>query len=351
MKKILALVLAVAMLSTVAFAGTFAWNGHANPGDTLKLGASAFAGTTAAAGSDPLANGMDNYDFTSDNFAVTAKWKKGADLVESVKFDDVKVKITLKDSTSLTVDTNKAPNVVLDKITVKAKKSIKKWDAATNKEVFVMRSGNTYEYKNADATKQLWVGYDVTSGAADVEVDDVTTLVAGDFTKVVKNKTAGRDVNVQWNTALYSADQFSLEGKVYVGDKIFFDFDKEYSDAAKDLAKKNEDATIDYTKITLDGLSASHKIVLSAEKDAKVYKLVDGKLAPSGLTWNEDEYGFVGKIRSTTEYVVSDIELKGVTTGGSETSNPDTGANDVVGIAAALAVVSLVAAGAVSLKK
>ena len=34
-----------------------------------------------------------------------------------------------------------------------------------------------------------------------------------------------------------------------------------------------------------------------------------------------------------------------------ETKNPDTGANDVVGVAAALAVVSLVAAGAVSLKK
>jgi len=33
------------------------------------------------------------------------------------------------------------------------------------------------------------------------------------------------------------------------------------------------------------------------------------------------------------------------------TKNPDTGANDVVGIAAALAVTSLVAAAAISIKK
>ena len=43
-----------------------------------------------------------------------------------------------------------------------------------------------------------------------------------------------------------------------------------------------------------------------------------------------------------------DVEI---VAGAEETKNPDTGANDVVGVAAALAVVSLVAAGAVSLKK
>ena len=46
--------------------------------------------------------------------------------------------------------------------------------------------------------------------------------------------------------------------------------------------------------------------------------------------------------------IVTDVEIAAA---GADTKNPDTGANDVVGVAAALAVVSLVAAGAVSLKK
>jgi len=46
--------------------------------------------------------------------------------------------------------------------------------------------------------------------------------------------------------------------------------------------------------------------------------------------------------------IVTDVEI---VLADETTKNPDTGANDVVGVAAALAVVSLIAAGAVSLKK
>ena len=350
MKKILALVLAVAMLSTVAFAANqtaeFKWGNVDSvvPGSDLTIGASNFfMKESTKTPLDGVDVEMPNYEFTGDNFTVTAKWKKGADLVKSVAFDDVEVKITLKDSTSLIapVKGKKAANVVLDTITVKAKRTIKSGSD------YQMKAGNTYIFTPDNA--EVFVGY----APIEKEIDDAAIL-EGKLVKVLANgKLGGKgDVNKQVETVSYEAGtNFMLEGKVYVGDKIFFKSTTKYSDAAKELAKANEDATIEYTKITLDGLSASHKIVLSAEKDQKVYKLVDGKLAPSGLTWNEDEYGFVGKIRSTTEYVVSDIELKGVTTGGSETTNPDTGANDVVGIAAALAVVSLVAAGAVSLKK
>ena len=59
-------------------------------------------------------------------------------------------------------------------------------------------------------------------------------------------------------------------------------------------------------------------------------------------------------IKTPTTYVISDVELVAAAADSAadhETKNPDTGANDVVGVAAALAVVSLLAAGAVSLKK
>ena len=59
-----------------------------------------------------------------------------------------------------------------------------------------------------------------------------------------------------------------------------------------------------------------------------------------------DAYVFTADAAGTI--VVTDVEI---VLAAEETKNPDTGANDVVGVAAALAVVSLVAAGAVSLKK
>ena len=65
-----------------------------------------------------------------------------------------------------------------------------------------------------------------------------------------------------------------------------------------------------------------------------------------------DEIGYpcVLKTRTLGSYVFSDKALSvAATTPG--TNNPDTGANDVVGVATALAAVALVSAAAVSLKK
>jgi len=59
-----------------------------------------------------------------------------------------------------------------------------------------------------------------------------------------------------------------------------------------------------------------------------------------------------GVIVISDEEVVAADEVSGESDSeNGETKNPDTGANDVVGVAAALAVVSLVAAGAIALKK
>ncbi|MEG0754532.1 MAG: hypothetical protein RR461_11905, partial [Angelakisella sp.] len=114
-----------------------------------------------------------------------------------------------------------------------------------------------------------------------------------------------------------------------------------------------DDADIRFYNITTNGFPTANTIQLAAEEDEFVYKIVDGKITASGLKWSADDYAWVGKIRSSVSYVVSDVELKAApaTSGDATTGNPDTGANDVVGVAAALAVVSLVAAGAVSLKK
>ena len=75
--------------------------------------------------------------------------------------------------------------------------------------------------------------------------------------------------------------------------------------------------------------------------------------------WNDDEGCYVVKTRTLGSYVVSDLKLSSAsssstttdTDDSTNTDNPDTGANDVVGIATALAAVALVSAAAVTLKK
>ena len=81
-----------------------------------------------------------------------------------------------------------------------------------------------------------------------------------------------------------------------------------------------------------------------------VYTYKNGKLEKQDYDWNSVEGVYEWETNAPTNYVISDVEL--VAAAEEETTkNPDTGANDVVGVAAALAVVSLAAAGAVSLKK
>ena len=63
---------------------------------------------------------------------------------------------------------------------------------------------------------------------------------------------------------------------------------------------------------------------------------------------DEDVEAWVWTAAAEGTIIVTDVEI---VLAAEETKNPDTGANDVVGMASALAVVSLIAAGAVSLKK
>jgi len=87
------------------------------------------------------------------------------------------------------------------------------------------------------------------------------------------------------------------------------------------------------------------------EEDPHFFYAWDGeKFTAIEAKFNADEdvekYEFTADAEGII--VVTDVEI---VLAAEETKNPDTGANDVVGVAAALAVVSLVAAGAVSLKK
>ncbi len=91
-----------------------------------------------------------------------------------------------------------------------------------------------------------------------------------------------------------------------------------------------------------------------------VYEWDGSSLTSVDYEWDSINGIYKWATKTPTDYVISDTELVAgdeVTDEDSTTDstydpeeNPDTGANDVVGVAAALAVISLVAAGAVTIK-
>ncbi len=80
------------------------------------------------------------------------------------------------------------------------------------------------------------------------------------------------------------------------------------------------------------------------------YLYNDGKLTKIDAKYDDDEEveAWVWNAIAEGTIIVTDVEI---VLADVETKNPDTGANDVVGVAAALAVVSLISAAAVAIKK
>ena len=351
MKKVLALVLAVMMLATTAFAldvgnpgaAGVAWD-DVEPGSSIKIYPGAFAKETGAMPSEAT--------FTSEFFTITAKkFSKGADLVKEVKWndDDECVEIVLKDNFDL-ASPEKA-NLIIDTLKVKCKKEVKDGDDK------LVGKNTTWEYVgDINHKNDFGVGYKlgevtikedmdllvvdsgVTSG-----LDLATGRPGGNLTdtKLVKFKAGDEygTVNIEFDDIAYAS------GRVYKNDKVFLGYDQKVN---VDLVKKYPDADLTFLNLHAT-FNSTMDFEIYADEGSYIYALKDGKLSATNLKWDDDAYAFTGKVRSMGSYVISDTKLAVEATAG--TNNPDTGANDVVGIATALAAVALVSAAAVSLKK
>lgn len=116
------------------------------------------------------------------------------------------------------------------------------------------------------------------------------------------------------------------------------------------------DGIVEYYNYAGTGFKNEIAFTYEAEKeDPHFFYQWNGKtFVKLDVEFDEDEdvdaYVWTGDINNTI--IVTDEELVAAEVEPDyATKNPDTGANDVVGVASALAVVSLVAAGAISLKK
>ena len=366
MKKVLALVLAVMMMATVAFAADNADTGGSNaivgggtdkveiggeagdpgaegvqalPGGKIALKASAFT-----KGDDNLAEALErNGDFSSENFSVTTK---GSNLVKSVEFDDDNNYVVVKLNDNYDLKVKDTINLTIKEIKVSAKKKLNDGKVAKgSKWTYVgetdFRVGHTQLEVNITDDMELYVdsGNGVTANDG-VPVPRIATGTAK-LVKFVKGDASYGTATINFG------DLATATGRVYKDDVVYLDYNE---DVNVDIVKKYPDA--DLTFLEFKGaptFNSNFEVEIYADEDQYIYELKDGKISATSLKWDEDSYAFTGKARTLGAYVISDTKLSVETTAAD--GNPDTGANDVVGIATALAAVALVSAAAVSLKK
>lgn len=359
MRKVLALVLAALMVCTVAFAAS-----DIVPGKKIKFsrdsGNVAKINTPDTWGDGEITITSDNTkvykDVNSSNYSVTGiKYNEGKSYIESIKFDDAEDELVFKMKQDYSNTKEKTFDV---EFTLKGKGKVTldattaddyndTFNPTTDKE-----SGDKVSTPDVKFRVKGTVGYvlaEIPLTGTDDEVDlDAVNL----GTSVVKFKKAdGGSAYAPLNTD-YEDGALTLDVRVYDGNKMYLDVN---TDAITSVLKANADSDAEMNFYSFDGeptFDATAKLYFNdADEDHYVYQVKDGKLVKAG-SYSEDDGCWVVKARTLGAYVVSDKKLANAST--TETpadENPDTGANDVVGIATALAAVALVSAAAVSLKK
>ena len=318
MKKVLALVLAVMMLTSLAFATAI------EPGAKIKLGKDAAEWDVAP---DKKVN--------SDNYSISKiDWEEGKKYIDSVSFDDDDnvLVIKVKQNYTLVADDD-ASFYGTVKIREKGKSVYHVATIGTEDDPYEV----FYDEANIVITEDRDTDYDYAEDTL-YTVTDPEDKAYGTF-----EYDFGSD------------EQYGVSVRVYEDEELFLEISE---DADKDILKANADADADYIDFVewVAAPTFTSNVTLEfygAEEDDYIYEIKDGKLVtPSRLKWDDDAEVWTLTTRTLGAYVVSDIKLaNAVAEADADVSNPDTGANDVVGIAGALAVVAMISAAAVSLKK
>lgn len=278
-------------------------------------------------------------DLTSANFKVSASWKTGSALVDSVKIKDNELQLILKENYTIssaktlkgtiTLTCKKAAGVYEkdDVITIAINESV------TNKIEYI-----TGESKLADSQ--------------DAPVEDV----ANNTIYICEEDEGGYVTFNSTDSLLQATLKMKSEEKVfaYVDEEMLDDIDEEYGDLDADIYC--------YNFVASPSLSNSATLTLQADyyDQYNIYAWNGSKLTEVDADFNSEDGVYEWTTKKLTAYIISDTELDASSDDtdtdtdadtDTDSENPDTGAHDVVGVAAALAVVSLIAAGAVSVKK
>ncbi len=381
MKKVLALVLAVMMMATVAFAEVVVTPGYNDVSSSTKDKVPGSKIEVNDSGLAPSFTGSLLKAINSTNYSITkVEWKEGRNLVESVKFDDANDKLVIKLKQDYTLTTMKS---LYGEVNLKGKKVGK----GNRPDDLVIKIGYTWNAGTSSwDVDPVSVGYILADGKGGNPVIQITSnndaVLTPNSTTIANFDDRGNDTgkandakNYLWKVVegggekqgtleFTSADgDTDVEVRVYDGDKLYL-FNNVEPDT--DVLKKYADVDADITFLNFLGkptFNSTATVRFYKEEGTYIYENKDGNLsrvtaasagaagqAAGSVKWDEEEGAYVLKTRTLGNYVFSDKPLA-VTAAPAGNNNPDTGANDVVGIATALAAVALVSAAAVSLKK
>jgi len=380
MKKVLALVLAVIMVCTMAMAATV----------SSAIGTSGSAGVTPSTTKYDIVPGGTNYYvaltdknlYFKDNKFVPEKNKigidyaAGSDLVASAGW--VKIAKTTQDLTKGIVcgteDTVAYQYQIVLKNDFTRVADGKSFDFSISKITLNATGWELQTVWEADEDAgdviKADVGYEVVDIDVAVSSAGVTTFdaVPGKINKIVsivKNGTTP----LESATLKIIGTSTTVTGKTYAKGTLnkgaaFYVVKAadmpEFADA--DLAKTGTLSPAVAKIVNNNNLPMAGVLEQTDVNAAKLYKVyakgIDGKVSSVAATLDNGVLKFnvpaLSTVIVTTDVLtVTGTASTGTTTGTTpgNTTNPGTGANDVVGVAAALAVVALVSGAAISLKK
>ena len=375
MKKFLALALSLLMvlsLGTVALAdvvpeenmdpaceidltvGGVTYNGHMQPGETylLYLDALDHNGHTYGEALDegylgikPVAGvPYEGEIYQKEDWRISASWDVGGAMVKDVKWDKDATVEMRKDS-MISEENGTWVLELNENYTISTPKVLKGTITLTSK-------------KDKDVSH-------------DFAVDEIVCNHLVTLSGYKKQADAEDDVIDAQDNTLYQCDEdnpgylcfndgrlLSCTLKMVKNEKAFMYNDEAMND---DLEEKYADSDARINCYAFGGTptfqnDAQFKLQADYADQYKVYTW-DGKaLHPQDFKWDSVNGVYTWTTKSPTIYVISDKELvAGAETSGTAaektSKNPDTGARDIVGIAATLAVVSLIAAAAVNRRK
>lgn len=324
MKKVIALSLALVLalsLATVAFAANPLWsatNSQAapfNPGEKVELKYTDFTIPGTSTFSDAY--------FTSTYLAISkVKYKSGAALVESLKFDN-DGNLVLKLKGNFELEAPSIPNFEIETLELKVIKE-SKTPVITKGDILTLTPAAAkfvgYATKEAFLSdKGIEIGTDSSTAASTSDINLNTDKGLFKFKKA--SNVASGEKAVDFKDINLRATDFYGEVRVFKDEKIFLE--PTYA-ANVDVVKAYPDAELTFIGFK-DGatFSSNVKVEFSAEKDQFIYEIKDGKVTATNLKWDDSAYAFTGKTRTLGKYVISDVELKAVVEDGGK--NPNTG--------------------------
>ena len=323
MKKVLALVLAVVLcmgLGVVAFADY----------DHNTEGTQKIVQTVT----------MVDTDLEAADLKASLAWEEGKEYFKSVELDDgdnageIEVTVKFKDYYGA------------DDIDVDFEISLKK---GSSKKDFTV-GGEATQYKEYRIATTYGWGQIAPQG----DKDDDTVTVDSENGLVVFDDEDAKYTTFEFD----NLDSLSVAGKMSKQDAVNMYLDTAVTDEIKALMKKNEDVDFDVVDFKgapeFDFTQEVTYYIDDEDVEYFVYEIVDGKPVAVKAKLNDDKDALVWKTRTLGTYIVTDDEIEAAsaeTETDGDKENPETGSVDFVNVAVALGAVSLVAAGAVALKK